>query len=194
MRQLRAVTYCRCSTEEESQIDALSRQVQEGKACIEEMGWLQVGEYVESKSGTTRKGRTEYNCLFEDLQSDLFDIIVIKSQDRLMRNVKDWYLFLDRMIANGKRLYIYIERKFYTPDDALITGIKAILAEEYSRELSKKINNAHRHRQKNGGKAMLTSRVYGFCKKEPQQLPTLLASKAWGSRTGKEAFHITHVF
>ena len=28
-----------------------------------------------------------------------------------------------------------MERKFYTPDDALITGIKAILAEEYSREL-----------------------------------------------------------
>ena len=164
MEQIRAVTYCRCSTEEESQIDALSRQVQEGRACIAEMGWIQVGEYVESKSGTTRKGRTEYNRLFEDLQMDLFDVIVIKSQDRLMRNVKDWYVFLDRMISNRKRLYIYIEHKFYTPDDALITGIKAILAEEYSRELSKKINNAHRHRQINGGKAMLTSHTYGYRK------------------------------
>ena len=125
---------------------------------------LASGEYVESKSGTTRKGRAEYNRLFEDLQSDLFDVIVIKSQDRLMRNVKDWYLFLDRMVSNGKRLYMYIEHKYYTPDDALITGIKAILAEEYSRELSKKINNAHRQRQKNGGKVMLTSKVYGFCK------------------------------
>ena len=164
MGQIRAVTYCRCSTEEESQIDALSRQVQEGRDCIAEMGWIQAGEYVESKSGTTRKGRTEYNRLFDDLQMDLFDVIVIKSQDRLMRNVKDWYVFLDRMISNGKRLYIYIERKFYTPDDALITGIKAILAEEYSRELSKKINNAHRHRQKNGGKVMLTSHTYGYHK------------------------------
>lgn len=164
MSQIRAAIYCRCSTEEESQIDALGRQVLEGKACVEDMGWILSGEYVESKSGTTRKGRAEYNRLFEDLQSDLFDVIVIKSQDRLMRNVKDWYLFLDRMVSNGKRLYMYIEHKYYTPDDALITGIKAILAEEYSRELSKKINNAHRQRQKNGGKVMLTSKTYGFCK------------------------------
>lgn len=166
MPLLRAVFYCRCSTEEESQIDALHKQVLESEACIGEQGWCLVDRYVESKSGTTTKGRTEYNRLYEDLLTDKFDIIVIKSQDRLMRNVKDWYLFLDRMLTRGKRLFMYLERKFYSTDDALITGIKAILAEEYSRELSKKINNAHQHRQKNGGKAMLTSRVFGFSKKE----------------------------
>lgn len=164
MALLRAVIYCRCSTEEESQIDALRNQIVESEACIKEQGWFLIDKYVESKSGTTTRGRTEYNRLFEDLLFDKFDIIVIKSQDRLMRNVKDWYLFLDRMISHGKRLFMYIDRKFYTNDDSLITGIKAILAEEYSRELSKKINNAHHHRQLNGGKAMLTSRVFGFVK------------------------------
>lgn len=164
MELLRAVTYCRCSTEEESQVDALRNQVVESEECVKEQGWFLVGKYVESKSGTTTKGRGEYNRLFEDLLEDKFDIIVIKSQDRLMRNVKDWYLFLDRMLSHGKRLFMYLDRKFYTADDALITGIKAILAEEYSRELSKKINNAHRHRQTSGGKVMLTSRVFGFRK------------------------------
>jgi len=162
---LRAVIYCRCSTEEESQADALHNQVLESEACVKGQGWLLVDRYVELKSGTTTKGRAQYNRLFEDLLSDRFEIIVIKSQDRLMRNVKDWYLFLDRMLSHGKRLFMYLERKFYTADDALVTGIKAILAEEYSRELSKKINNAHHHRQENGGKAMLTSRVFGFFKK-----------------------------
>ncbi len=166
MALLRAVFYCRCSTEEESQVDALHKQVLESEACIQEQGWCLVDRYVESKSGTTTKGRVEYNRLYDDLLNDKFDIIVIKSQDRLMRNVKDWYLFLDRMLSQGKRLFMYLERKFYSTDDALITGIKAILAEEYSRELSKKINNAHRNRQKNGGKAMLTSRVFGFSKKK----------------------------
>ncbi|MDO4326667.1 MAG: recombinase family protein [bacterium] len=164
MKKLRAVIYCRCSTEEESQVDALSRQVEEGRTCVAGHGWQLVDEYVELKSGTTRKGRVEYNRLFENLQTDDFDIIVIKSQDRLMRNVKDWYMFLDRMVKHNKRLYMYIENKFYSPDDALITGIKAILAEDYSRELSKKINNAHRTRQRNGGKPMLTSKVFGFRK------------------------------
>lgn len=161
---LRAVIYARCSTEEESQKDALKKQVEEGKNCIHDNGWTLAGVYVESRSGTTTKGRSEYNRLCEDLASDRFDIIVIKSQDRLMRNTKDWYLFVDRLLTEQKKLYIYIERKFYTTDDALITGIKAILAEEYSRELSKKINNAHRNRQKHNGPVVLTSNTYGYQK------------------------------
>ena len=161
---LRAVIYARCSTEEESQKDALKKQVEEGKNCIHDNGWTLAGVYVESRSGTTTKGRSEYNRLCEDLASDRFDIIVIKSQDRLMRNTKDWYLFVDRLLTEQKKLYIYIERKFYTTDDALITGIKAILAEEYSRELSKKINNAHRNRQKHNGSVVLTSNTYGYQK------------------------------
>lgn len=161
---LRAVTYCRCSTEEESQKDALSKQVKEAAECVRKNGWILVDEYIESRSGTTTVGRTEYNRLMEDMERDQFDIIVIKSQDRLMRNTKDWYLFVDRLVVRQKKLYIYIEQKFYTTDDALITGIKAILAEEYSRELSKKINNAHRHRQKTGASVLLTPNVYGFRK------------------------------
>lgn len=160
----RAVLYARCSTEEESQKEALVSQVAEAKECITHQGWLLVDEYVESRSGTTTKGRTEYNRLFDDLRLDKFDIIVIKSQDRLMRNVKDWYLFVERLTREQKKLYMYIERKFYTADDALITGIRAILAEDYSRELSKKINNAHQNRQKNNGNVILTNNAYGFRK------------------------------
>lgn len=168
MGNLRAVIYNRCSTEEESQKDALIKQVQESKRCVHEQGWELVDAYVEAKSGTTVKGRNEYNRLYQDLESNKFDVIVIKSQDRLMRNTKDWYLFLDRMQRNRKHLYMYLERKFYTPDDALITGIKAILAEEYSRELSKKINNAHKNRQKEGKSFVFTNHTYGF-KKMPDK-------------------------
>lgn len=164
---LRAVIYARCSTEEESQRDALKNQVFEAEECVRSNGWILVDKYVESKSGTTTKGRKEYHRLFQDLLEDKFDIIVIKSQDRLMRNTKDWYLFIDRLTTSRKKLYMYIDRKFYSTDDALITGIKAILAEDYSRELSKKINNAHKNRQKHGGKPILTSNVYGL-KRTPE--------------------------
>lgn len=163
-RKLRAVIYNRCSTEEESQKDALAKQVQESRNCVRKQGWQLVDSYVEAKSGTTSEGRKEYQRLYRDLEEDRFDVIVIKSQDRLMRNTKDWYLFLDRMQKNRKRLYMYLEKKFYTPDDALITGIKAILAEEYSRELSKKINNAHQNRQKEGQSFVFTNHTYGLKK------------------------------
>lgn len=54
---LRAVVYARCSTEEESQKDALEKQVAEAKECVIKNGWLLIDVYVESRSGTTTKGR-----------------------------------------------------------------------------------------------------------------------------------------
>lgn len=161
----RAVDYTRVSTEEEVQINALENQIIEAREAIIANGWVHVGSYIdEGKTGTTIKSRKAYKQLLDDLATDRFDIIVIKSQDRLMRNTKDWYLFVDSLVKNNKRLYFYLERKFYTPDDALITGIRAILAEEFSRELSKKINNAHSNRQKKGSNVLITSNTWGYDK------------------------------
>lgn len=162
---MRAVFYARVSTDEESQVDALKSQIKEAERCTSQNGWTLIDRYIdEGKSGTTTKKRDEYNRLYDDIESDKFDIIVVKSQDRLMRNTKEWYVFVDKLVTNNKRLFFYIENKFYTPDDALITGIKAILAEEYSRELSKKINNAHRNRQREGKSISITSSTWGYDK------------------------------
>ena len=48
MEKLRAVIYNRCSTEEESQKDALIKQVQESKRCVHEQGWELVIETSEA--------------------------------------------------------------------------------------------------------------------------------------------------
>lgn len=165
--QLRAVYYARVSTEEEKQVNALAKQCEEAEHCISSNKWILVDKYIdEGKSGTTSKKRGEYNRLYEDLELDKFDVVVIKSQDRLMRNVKDWYIFIDKMMKNGKRLYFYLESKWYESDDALITGIKAILAEEYSRELSKKINNSNRRRQQTGVSIITNGKLWGYDQKD----------------------------
>ena len=147
-KRLRAVFYARVSTDEEKQLNALEKQLQENRDVIKEQGWTLVGEYIdEGKTGTTVKRRNDYQRLLEDMTEDKFDIIVVKDQDRLQRNTRDWYLFVDRLITNNIQLYFYLDKKFFTPnEDGLITGIKAILAEEYSRNLSKKLNNANRRR------------------------------------------------
>lgn len=161
----RAVYYCRVSTDDENQATSIVNQKEESIKAIEDNHWQLVDGYVdEGRSGTTTKRREQYNRLFKDMESDKFDIIVIKSQDRLMRNTKEWYFFIDKLVQNNKRLYFYLERKFYSPDDALITGIKAILAEDYSRSLSKNINNAHRKRQETGSNVVITSKTWGFDK------------------------------
>lgn len=163
----RACYYARVSTDEEKQVNALVKQCEEARQCIENMGWLLSGEYVdEGKSGTTIKKRDNYQALVADLETDAFDIVVIKSQDRLMRNVRDWYIFISTLIEKKKRLYFYLDAKFYAPDDALITGIKAILAEEYSRELSKKINNAQIRRIESGSSIITNGYMWGYTQKD----------------------------
>lgn len=144
---LRAVFYARVSTAEEEQLNAIELQIEENRNVILKNKWKKVDEYIDrSKTGTMVKGRDEYQRLYEDMLGDNFDIIVIKDQERLQRNTKDWYLFIDRLVQTGKLLYMYLDGKFYSPDDALITGIRAIIAEEFSRNLSKKLHNYHANR------------------------------------------------
>ena len=161
---MRAAIYNRCSTEEEAQINALAIQAEESREIVLAKGWEMTVQYIESESGTTSHKRSEYQQLVEDIENDLFDVVVIKSIDRLMRSAKDWYIFIDKLTKNNKKLYIYIDNKFYTPEDSLVTGIKAILAEDFSRELSKKIKNAHRRRQEKKTGLNISSAMFGWNK------------------------------
>ncbi|WP_395014373.1 recombinase family protein [Robinsoniella peoriensis] len=166
----RAVYYARVSTEESVQIDALQKQICEAENSIKKHGWILVDRYIDAgKTGTTTVKRDEYNRLYCDIQANLFDIIVIKCEDRLMRNTKDWYNFLDNLLQHGKKLYMYLENKFYSTDDALVTGVRAMVAEEFSRGLSKKINNAHKNRQEYCSNIIITKYCYGF-KKENKKV------------------------
>ena len=192
---MRAVYYCRVSTDDENQASSIINQKEESIKTIKDNKWELVDEYIdEGKSGTTTKKRDEYNRLFRDMETDKFDVIVIKSQDRLMRNTKEWYFFIDKLVQNNKQLYFYLDRKFYSPDDALITGIKAILAEDYSRSLSKNINNAHRKRQETGSGVIITSKTWGYDninkqitinEKEAEMIKFIyeMAAQNYGSRT-----------
>lgn len=161
---MRACIYNRCSTEEESQMNALETQAQESREIVENNGWVVVKQYVESQSGTTSYRRSEYQKMLDDLEEDAFDVVVVKSIDRLTRSARDWYIFLDKLTQNHKKLYLYIDRKFYTPSDNLLTGIKAILAEDFSRELSKKIKNAHKRRQEKQTGYNITVPIFGWDK------------------------------
>ena len=166
--KLRAVFYARVSTEKEAQENALAGQIAECKDTIKNMGWELVDEYIDDGiSGTQTRRRDEYRRLFDDMAEGKFDVIVIKAQERLMRNTKDWYIFVDRLVTNDIKLYMYLENSYYTTDNSLITGIKAIMAEEYSRDLSKKLNNSNKRRIEKAKRGedfncMGSGQTYGF--------------------------------
>ena len=163
----RVCIYNRCSTEEESQKNALEVQAQESVEIASSFkDWLIVDQFIESQSGTTVKGRSKYQAMMDGIEQKRYTIVMIKSIDRLARNAMDWYIFLDCVLRNNVKLYIYIDNKFYTHDDALVTGIKAMLAAEFSRELSKKIKNAHRRRQMKKSGLNITLPMLGWDKVE----------------------------
>ncbi len=177
----RAVFYARVSTEEEKQLNAIELQIEENRKAIQKKGWELVDEYVDrGKSGTKVKGRDEYQRLLDDMELGKFDIVVIKDQERLMRNTLDWYLFINRLVQTGKRLFMYLENKSYSPEDALITGIKAIIAEDFSRNLHKKLRNFNKGRfekAKAGDTSIVLHSIwkaYGFKKAKGKDNPVEL--------------------
>lgn len=161
-RKLRAVFYARVSTEEEQQLNAIEKQIEENREIISEKGWVLVDEYIDKGiTGTQAKKRNDYVRMLDDIKKDKFDIIVAKDQSRLQRNTMDWYIFLNDIVQNQKKLYLYLENTFFDPKDKFIFGIKAMMAEEYSRDLSKKGNAAKKRRQEKG-KPIITNRTWGF--------------------------------
>lgn len=159
----RAAIYNRCSTDMETQLSALETQVAESREIVANMGWELVMQYVESESATT-KNRPLYQKMLEDISRHQFDVLVIKSIDRINRNVRDFYFLLDCLTQHQVKLYLYLDRKYYEAGDSLITGIKAILAEDFSRELSRKIKNAHERRQKLQSGYNITRTMFGWDK------------------------------
>ncbi len=160
--KLKAVFYARVSTEEEEQLNAIEKQIEENRDIISQKGWILVDEYIDKGiTGTQAKKRNEYIRMLDDIQKDKFDVIVVKDQSRLQRNTMDWYIFLNEIVQNQKKLYLYLENAFFDPKDKFIFGIKAMMAEEYSRDLSKKGNAAKKRRQEKG-KPIITNRTWGF--------------------------------
>ncbi len=159
----KVVYYGRVSTEEKDQVKALERQKEELEDFINsQLEWELVGSYVdEGKSGTSEHGRKQYQKLYDDLETDKFDIVVIKDISRLNRDTLNWYKFIDRLIKNEKKLFFYDDKTYYRPDDALIIGVRALIASQFSRDLSKKINMAHTQRAKKG-RAVTNGKLWGY--------------------------------
>lgn len=151
----RVVYYARVSTEEEKQVDALKTQIEENEEFIKKHDdWILVDKYIdEGKSATTTKGRNDFERLIYDMQTDKFDIILIKIIDRGWRNTLDWKLFERSLILNKKQLFIRSRNNFYdftNPTDYMATGFEAQFAEWVSINQSIKMNQAHKTRMEKG--------------------------------------------
>lgn len=147
-KRLRAAIYNRCSTEKEVQENAIVIQEQESIRACQEHGWEIVHIYKELESGKYADIREQYQQLLMDAKLGKFDIIVVKCQDRIMRNLGDWCQFVDMINEYDIQLYFYMENKFYDyENDELVYGFTMQMHAFYSKNLAIKIKQSHRTRQ-----------------------------------------------
>ena len=117
--------YSRVSTEDEKQTTALQTQIQENREFIEKQpGWELYESYIdEGKSGTSIEGRSDFKRLLADMQTNKFDIVLIKILDRGWRSSYDWKVFERLLITTGKQLFIRSRNAFYdfqNPSDYML--------------------------------------------------------------------------
>lgn len=67
--------------------------------------WKQVDSYIDSNSSLGH--RKEYDRLLSDLESDKFDIVVIKDTSRISRDEFEFQQFINKLAENKKQLYVY---------------------------------------------------------------------------------------
>lgn len=168
---LRVGLYARVSTEEEKQKKSFKRQVVELTDFISSTpGWLLVSTYGdEALSGTETSKRKSYNSMCADIANRKLDIIVIKDSSRLNRNTLEGLKYLKLLNDNGVRLYFHLERKFYDPMNDLEIKIKFVVAEEQSKEQSRKTKAAQKSRML-AGRAQTSGRMWGYEQKDAELL------------------------
>jgi len=149
---LRAFIYCRVSTEEQSTDDHYSLEYQEEKARsrVKEKGWqlVKVRKDVGSGKDANREG---YQELLSDIRSRSTDVVVVYKLDRLSRNVKDVYHFLD-LIREHSVEFVSLTEGFDTtnPMGRAMLGIAAVFAQLTRETIAENTRNGMLQRAKRG--------------------------------------------
>ena len=160
---LMADLYCRVSTLKEAQQDSIAHQIERCKMTAQELGVIINKIYVdEGKSGTEISKREGYQQMMDDIESKKINLVITKDVDRLNRNTKDFNILLDLATRKSVRIYFYLTHEYYDPAKGTIVKIKGIFAEDFSRNLSMKIKEAHELRQKNGYGVIFTNKTWGY--------------------------------
>ena len=127
-----------------------------------------VDQYIdEGKTGTTIAGRNEFIRMINDMANDKFDIILTKQIDRGWRNLGDWKIFENQLMKYNKKLFVRLRNEFYDIEDDskyISTTMDNMFSEWYSRNLSKKSNNAQKTRMQSG-RILTNGRLWGYDQK-----------------------------
>ena len=149
---MQAYSYCRVSTEEQATDNHYSLENQEQKArdYIKMKGWrvADVRKDVVSGKNSARDG---YQDLLKAIKSGKVDVVVVYRLDRLSRNVKDIYDFLD-LIKNHDVAFVSLSEGFDTTTamGRAMLGVAAVFAQLTREMIAENVKDGLMRRAQSG--------------------------------------------
>jgi site-specific DNA recombinase len=150
---VRAVTYLRVSTREQSEEGySLAAQRNVIGRYLDEHGWELVREFCDAGESARSADRPQYQALLDYLaEHDDIDVLVAHKLDRLARNLEDHAALRARLRQHHVRLVSVTENLEDSPSGKLIEGILASLNEFYGANLSQEIRKGQLQKLNEGG-------------------------------------------
>lgn len=147
--EIRVAAYCRVSTNLKVQESSLETQMESYRRRIaEHPGWTLVGIYADrGLTGTTAKGRVEFQRLMLDAAAGKVDYILAKSISRFARNTVDALSYTRKLREMGVGVY-FEEQSLDTlsATSEIFLTIHAAFAQEESHSFSENMKRGMRNR------------------------------------------------
>lgn len=164
---LRVAAYCRVSTEEESQQNSYAAQKNYYTTLIlSHPGWELAGIYAdEGRSGTSRKGRTDFNRMIDHARLGQLDYIITKSISRFARNTIDALDCVHDLQRLRPPVGVYFEREnidTLNANSEMFLTFYCSMAQEESRSISENIKWSIRKKMAAGEPHVNLSRMLGY--------------------------------
>lgn len=157
---IKAVAYCRVSTDKEDQLNSLAAQEEFFREYCKQQGYYLVNIYSdEGLSGTKKKNRKAFLQMLRDAQEKKFDYLLVKDISRLARNIIDSIETI-RFLKRHIQKVIFINQPNLT-DDEFVLGIMGLIAQQESENMSKRVKFG---KKMNMQKGKVPNVVYGYDK------------------------------
>lgn len=159
--KIRVAAYCRVSTDKEDQLSSLDMQKNFFEDYSQQNNYQLVELYTdEGISGTKLKNRKAFNQMMEDAKSDKFSIVFVKDISRFSRNAVDFLQSIRELKSLGIQCR-FVNSNLSTEDGEFTLGILALMAQEESCNMSKRVKFG---KTKNAMNGKVPNLVYGYDK------------------------------
>jgi DNA invertase Pin-like site-specific DNA recombinase len=144
----RAAIYGRVSTDHYEQQESINVQKSSLLEYAVQEGFSVMGSYFDEGYSGTNFDRPGIKKIKADIENGNIDTIIVKDLSRIGRNNALTLLFLDYLAQNNIRIIAIDDNYDSFEDNDDLVGIKTWFNERYSKELSRKIKYALRHKKK----------------------------------------------